>query len=151
MVAGTPRLVASNVWVQAPMLSTDGLKPSPRNTRSYIARMVSPLRNPRSTPPLMAKSDSVLVTWAAVPPSDWVTRTRSTRGATQGLIENTGFGMVSAMPRPAGKCQVLRSKASPSMVVAVWVNRAAPAWRSEEHTSELQSRLHLVCRLLLEK
>src|SRR5256884_1902996 len=34
---------------------------------------------------------------------------------------------------------------------------AAPAWaaairnRSEEHTSELQSRLHLVCRLLLEK
>src|SRR2546429_3943410 len=26
-----------------------------------------------------------------------------------------------------------------------------PANRSEEHTSELQSRLHLVCRLLLEK
>src|SRR2546429_2110611 len=29
--------------------------------------------------------------------------------------------------------------------------RAAIAHRSEEHTSELQSRLHLVCRLLLEK
>src|SRR2546422_4257548 len=30
--------------------------------------------------------------------------------------------------------------------------RGAPAGaRSEEHTSELQSRLHLVCRLLLEK
>src|SRR2546422_7823900 len=28
---------------------------------------------------------------------------------------------------------------------------ADSAWRSEEHTSELQSRLHLVCRLLLEK
>src|SRR2546422_1962465 len=28
---------------------------------------------------------------------------------------------------------------------------AAGVWRSEEHTSELQSRLHLVCRLLLEK
>src|SRR2546429_2249916 len=26
-----------------------------------------------------------------------------------------------------------------------------PVARSEEHTSELQSRLHLVCRLLLEK
>src|SRR2546422_2980103 len=26
-----------------------------------------------------------------------------------------------------------------------------PSTRSEEHTSELQSRLHLVCRLLLEK
>src|SRR2546429_711493 len=29
--------------------------------------------------------------------------------------------------------------------LSVWM------WRSEEHTSELQSRLHLVCRLLLEK
>src|SRR5205809_3790732 len=29
--------------------------------------------------------------------------------------------------------------------------RIAEAARSEEHTSELQSRLHLVCRLLLEK
>src|SRR2546429_6833748 len=28
---------------------------------------------------------------------------------------------------------------------------AAPEIRSEEHTSELQSPLHLVCRLLLEK
>src|SRR2546429_707276 len=28
---------------------------------------------------------------------------------------------------------------------------AYPCGRSEEHTSELQSRLHLVCRLLLEK
>src|SRR2546429_551160 len=28
---------------------------------------------------------------------------------------------------------------------------AVQATRSEEHTSELQSRLHLVCRLLLEK
>src|SRR5437870_6817210 len=36
--------------------------------------------------------------------------------------------------------------------VGVWVGRpdGAPV-RSEEHTSELQSRGHLVCRLLLEK
>src|SRR2546422_4084991 len=31
------------------------------------------------------------------------------------------------------------------------VASASPNGRSEEHTSELQSRLHLVCRLLLEK
>src|SRR5205809_5515881 len=31
------------------------------------------------------------------------------------------------------------------------VRRGAGRARSEEHTSELQSRLHLVCRLLLEK
>src|SRR6266436_8764537 len=30
-------------------------------------------------------------------------------------------------------------------------SRARVSCRSEEHTSELQSRLHLVCRLLLEK
>src|SRR2546429_5824761 len=32
-----------------------------------------------------------------------------------------------------------------------WAMRALLLGRSEEHTSELQSRLHLVCRLLLEK
>src|SRR2546422_7647326 len=46
--------------------------------------------------------------------------------------------------------------ASPSSVEAV-AQGAMKTWylttqgRSEEHTSELQSRLHLVCRLLLEK
>src|SRR2546422_9850218 len=34
---------------------------------------------------------------------------------------------------------------------AVWISEVADRRRSEEHTSELQSRLHLVCRLLLEK
>src|SRR2546429_2723545 len=40
-------------------------------------------------------------------------------------------------------------------VLAVYISisdeKPAPLRRSEEHTSELQSRLHLVCRLLLEK
>src|SRR2546422_2702628 len=31
------------------------------------------------------------------------------------------------------------------------MRKVGPPTRSEEHTSELQSRLHLVCRLLLEK
>src|SRR5687768_18106658 len=44
-------------------------------------------------------------------------------------------------PRPHGGVRV-GSLAAPLSAVQV---------RSEEHTSELQSRLHLVCRLLLEK
>src|SRR2546422_1630769 len=32
-----------------------------------------------------------------------------------------------------------------------WIGMPHVGGRSEEHTSELQSRLHLVCRLLLEK
>src|SRR3712207_7852937 len=35
--------------------------------------------------------------------------------------------------------------------VKVADHHAAQPWRSEEHTSELQSRQYLVCRLLLEK
>src|SRR5205809_7547467 len=37
------------------------------------------------------------------------------------------------------------------MTAGIPVGRQLAASRSEEHTSELQSRLHLVCRLLLEK
>src|SRR2546422_259367 len=44
-------------------------------------------------------------------------------------------------PRPVGFFATAR---------AIAISRTALA-RSEEHTSELQSRLHLVCRLLLEK
>src|SRR5689334_23653777 len=36
-------------------------------------------------------------------------------------------------------------------VLAIANNPAPPNFRSEEHTSELQSQFHLVCRLLLEK
>src|SRR2546429_7254378 len=38
-----------------------------------------------------------------------------------------------------------------SFVSAITSNACVTMHRSEEHTSELQSRLHLVCRLLLEK
>src|SRR5699024_12602915 len=36
-------------------------------------------------------------------------------------------------------------------IMATFEGQLAPAIRSEEHTSELQSRFDLVCRLLLEK
>src|SRR2546422_8373458 len=38
-----------------------------------------------------------------------------------------------------------------SLLIFGIVGLPVPDERSEEHTSELQSRLHLVCRLLLEK
>src|SRR5439155_13037577 len=50
--------------------------------------------------------------------------------------------------------QVGRRKHSPPLLLAlfaIWVLSPFVALRSEEHTSELQSRGHLVCRLLLEK
>src|SRR2546422_2959939 len=39
----------------------------------------------------------------------------------------------------------------PVLLVAGYLAAPSLVQRSEEHTSELQSRLHLVCRLLLEK
>src|SRR5690348_17920874 len=68
--------------------------------------------------------------------------------------------MASLVPEPMEKCAVCA--ASPSSTTFscrhVW-HRTVPklthrelfANRSEEHTSELQSPVHLVCRLLLEK
>src|SRR2546422_1836875 len=44
------------------------------------------------------------------------------------------------LPRPRSAAAYRSAQSAP-----------AAAARSEEHTSELQSRLHLVCRLLLEK
>src|SRR5690242_21921517 len=42
-----------------------------------------------------------------------------------------------------------------SEVFSFWQKKTGPSWaitwRSEEHTSELQSHVNLVCRLLLEK
>src|SRR2546422_10568781 len=58
--------------------------------------------------------------------------------ASTGLRAGEAFGLhVDDLDLTAGKVYVRRS---------VWNGH-----RSEEHTSELQSRLHLVCRLLLEK
>src|SRR2546422_5687014 len=44
-----------------------------------------------------------------------------------------------------------RRQLSPEQVGKGICRQAGRQVRSEEHTSELQSRLHLVCRLLLEK
>src|SRR3712207_8824566 len=45
---------------------------------------------------------------------------------------------------------IMRSRRSGHAVLVV-TERPCPGRRSEEHTSELQSRQYLVCRLLLEK
>src|SRR5687768_18241960 len=62
-------------------------------------------------------------------------------------------------PRPAGRRPVQRPADRADgrrgrrgeKVAARTTRHALQRLRSEEHTSELQSRLHLVCRLLLEK
>src|SRR3712207_7784047 len=71
-----------------------------------------------------------------------------------------GQGRAHAHPRPAGRRPgPARSDAAMTSDEAGHVDRVVPVYaftrgrtrRSEEHTSELQSRQYLVCRLLLEK
>src|SRR2546422_6619948 len=77
---------------------------------------------------------------------------------------STLFPYTTLFRSPALESPQLRSegatRASATFRLASWrvTHRVHPgtashgaAGRSEEHTSELQSRLHLVCRLLLEK
>src|SRR5687768_17898427 len=45
----------------------------------------------------------------------------------------------------------LADRGAGGVCIGIGVDLERVAARSEEHTSELQSRLHLVCRLLLEK
>src|SRR2546429_3965545 len=71
------------------------------------------------------------------------TRSRTswpTRRASWASIRSRGWWTTSSRRRSDHALRLL----------APGVRRLAPQ-RSEEHTSELQSRLHLVCRLLLEK
>src|SRR2546422_3590934 len=55
-----------------------------------------------------------------------------------------------AAPPSAGRCRPRRRRRGPARR-GTGSTSAGRGGRSEEHTSELQSRLHLVCRLLLEK
>src|SRR5690348_17475005 len=55
----------------------------------------------------------------------------------------------SSDPAPAVRFSRIFTRARSSSATRSWIARAPV--RSEEHTSELQSPDHLVCRLLLEK
>src|SRR2546422_10360248 len=67
-------------------------------------------------------------------------------------VAQAGFGLITVL-------SILVFRAARTAYLALWPMLGEPAagtfalrlaLRSEEHTSELQSRLHLVCRLLLE-
>src|SRR5437870_8374750 len=50
-----------------------------------------------------------------------------------------------------GSANTKRARGSTERTASMQAMEARTSWRSEEHTSELQSRGHLVCRLLPEK
>src|SRR2546422_7505598 len=73
------------------------------------------------------------------------------------LFRSNSFGdsdpsNVDCTAMPATPTNLKANPVGGTAVDLTWTdNSAVEDGRSEEHTSELQSRLHLVCRLLLEK
>src|SRR2546422_1678812 len=64
----------------------------------------------------------------------------------------TLFRSTVVTPTPGARiCASRPRRLAPRTTWVALTPRAKSTPRSEEHTSELQSRLHLVCRLLLEK
>src|SRR2546422_380521 len=70
--------------------------------------------------------------------------TKSAETVTRYSIENVDFLIAKGIKLLVVACNTASSVALAALAARYPV-------RSEEHTSELQSRLHLVCRLLLEK
>src|SRR5690606_41161634 len=68
--------------------------------------------------------------------------------ATSGMLMR--FEAITGMPTSFFTCAVASTNAARGTEVTM-VGTRASCQRSEEHTSELQSRENLVCRLLLEK
>src|SRR5947209_15903942 len=76
------------------------------------------------------------------------TRIASTNFVSRLEVSTRSHGVVgTARPTWSSTCQSSTTERSVSCSPAASVTRG----RSEEHTSELQSRQYLVCRLLLEK
>src|SRR5207253_8669979 len=76
------------------------------------------------------------------------------RTSTTEMVDELGFRAQeekSELAPSADASTAENSSVSTSLIVSPSSNDLAITRRSEEHTSELQSRGHLVCRLLLEK
>src|SRR2546422_8088985 len=82
--------------------------------------------------------------------------TRQRKTPPEGAIPERLAGLLDTLPlerlvRESIPWANLRHRVETGEIDAIAVAATEISTRSEEHTSELQSRLHLVCRLLLEK
>src|SRR5690625_5788298 len=72
----------------------------------------------------------------------WTSRTDGSTAA------SSGSPNAAVLPVPVCATPITSRPSSSEGIACSWIGEGE---RSEEHTSELQSRGHLVCRLLLEK
>src|SRR6266568_3678779 len=123
--------------------------PSPTVASPIYARWLALLPRPRRD----FLSSTKLPTRAAVPTCDFGRRWQkgpswASASTTESVSTQYGLRVTRSPRRLPLTWQPAPTTHSAPMAVAP--SRTAPG-RSEEHTSELQSQFHLVCRLLLEK
>src|SRR5438445_6373130 len=104
------------------------------------------------------------VGYAAALPSNYLGRSRI-RQTLAATVAGSAWQLLTSRRRavPFGVCEILGPIRCDSFLCLSQIHLASPnppseivfhhifLFRSEEHTSELQSRQYLVCRLLLEK
>src|SRR5690242_21623277 len=86
----------------------------------------------------------------------YTTLFRSRRSPAPGTLRLKARDTAAVSAQKGSAARVMRfergwKRSLPCNVTITGPRRAASAGRSEEHTSELQSHVNLVCRLLLEK
>src|SRR2546422_8588221 len=103
-------------------------------------------------PPQATIAEAARINTTAIPKARRHVRLRM-RGASTTIIKRRNAATVTGRRncRPGSKKYAGRIEFAVVVTVTVTLSVALELRRSEEHTSELQSRLHLVCRLLLEK
>src|SRR2546429_5413960 len=113
---------------------------SPTKLRRYPTRSCAPLGTSSSWKPVEPKPAV-----DDLPPSEIVeTSVRAVPAMLPLMVLPVAGGQKTSVPTVNSAC----------VMYCTVIDEASPApstTRSEEHTSELQSRLHLVCRLLPEK
>src|SRR3989449_3844662 len=110
-------------------------------------RRISETVNPAGFPWITTRELSVCATNCAA--SSATGPVGGVRSAGSNDLPSTSTIRMGAIPR--SRSYSFAPSPTTTIVSAPRRYRRAAAARSEEHTSELQSRLHLVCRLLLEK
>src|SRR5690625_6486153 len=114
--------------------------PTHSKNQSELTLNYLPLQNPKDLDPLMERigdASYVLLGEASHGTHEYYTWRAA---ITKRLIQEKGFSFIGVEGDWPDCFQINR-----------WIKDFADSERSEEHTSELQSRGHLVCRLLLEK
>src|SRR2546422_1209629 len=123
-----------------------------RGVIAHVEAALDQPRHPWTSPQVGGQSDCLSAL------NEHATQTRKVPGSQAPRPPRSGLGRHCRRATFAS-CRFPSSNTAPiDTDLACHLNRGKPlieqahrAQRSEEHTSELQSRLHLVCRLLLEK